>query len=546
MMLILIFVSFRWRSEALSDAKTGLQVGKTETHSSSWSSSTSCASENSTFSARHILFFSDNPHPLCRKIVAHLEQRLKTSPFIGRLELTDKPFISTNAGAAPDLFLSVNLTELKNNGIVSSTMKTDVTASLGNAPRQSSSHTVDDSTAPLVSFAWNSAMDSETTFTGVRTDRYAEAARSIGDDLAKSIIKQIEELAGKYPKTPDLPADFYGPYQPVADFDCVKEQQARRIASYCGLFTQNETFWRFQTSTNPVPQLQNLIRQLESGGWKFRDVQLTNTQDQRAVGQQSDATLEIFRQRNERASFSIANNGPDHFEFIVHYRKPFTRAEREAALEKLFTQNASAETLLPFLNSFSSDQRQRFFTLVERSPITSPQACLQLAEQYLNQKRTNDAIHLLLRAKALTGTIKDAAAQESRITDLAKKISPKKDLKLVVTPEICRELGFIELTNLTQVIEQTRNFGQPLVFFGSGPRGVRIMALTVSAPRKNSYPWLRVEAEDGMKSTSSSSFTPDSKHGWRYSTTMDGKQMTITAVPLPAQSKVKMTVAAGD
>ena len=119
--------------------------------------------------------------------------------------------------------------------------------------------------------------------------------------------------------------------------------------------------------------------------------------------------------------------------------------------------------------------------------------------------------------------IKDASALNSSIEDLAKKISPKKELKLEITPEICRELGFLELTNLTQTIEQSRDFGQPLVFFGPGNRGVKIYALTISAPQKGAYPWMFVQAEEGMRSASSSSFTPNNKGEWRHSSRLTSK-----------------------
>jgi hypothetical protein len=256
----LVMYFFGSSRKAGGDSRAALKIGRTETRSSMSSTSASSASDNATFSARRLLLYSDNPHPLCRKIVALLEQRLKDSPFIEHLESTDQPYINTNGGPAPDLFLTVNLAELKQSGLVSSTMKSLVTASMGNTPWQSSYYTSDATTAPLVSFEWNASIDSEITFTGVRTDRYADAARSIADDLAKNILKQIGEFAGKYPALPELPREFYGPYQPVANFDCLKEFQARRAGSFSGLFTHNETFWSFPLATNPAPQLARIVR----------------------------------------------------------------------------------------------------------------------------------------------------------------------------------------------------------------------------------------------------------------------------------------------
>ena len=179
---------------------------------------------------------------------------------------------------------------------------------------------------------------------------------------------------------------------------------------------------------------------------------------------------------------------------------------------------------------------------MEKSPITSPQACLQLAQHYLNQKRTNDSVHLLLRAKALAATLKDATSLDSSIKAMVKKISPRKELKLEITPDLCRELGFLELTNLTQTIGQTRDFGQPLVFFGPGNRGVKIYALTISAPQKGTYPWMFLQAEEGMRSTSSSSFTPNNKGEWQHAISIGSQTLKITAIPAPEKQQVKFTV----
>jgi len=531
--------------KAGNDSPAMLNIGKSETRSNMGSGTTTTASENATFSAHRVLLYSDNPHPLCRKIVAHLQQRLKESPFIEQLEVTDQPYVNTNSGRAPDLFLTVNLEELRQSGIVSSTMESLVTATLGNAPWQSSYYTSDATTAPLVSFEWNANMESTTTFTGIRTDRYADAARTIANDLAKSILKQIEDLAGKYPATPVLPAEFYGPYEPVADFDWLKDFHARRSASYAGLLTHNETFWTFPMPTNPVPRLEGIVQQLTNAGWKISGNEMTNSWNHRLAASNGDARLEIFRLRHERMGLSFNDQPPGHLDFVAHYLKPLAKGEREAALEKLLATTSSVETLLPFVNAFSKEQRSKFFELAEHSPNTSPQASLQLAQYYLNQKRTNDAVHLLLRTKALAATLKDATAINSSIEAIVKKISPKKELKLELTPDLCRELGFLELTNLPQTIEQTRGFGQPLVFFGPGKSEVKISALMVSAPQKREYPCVFTEAQEGSRSSSWSSFTPNSKGEWEHSISVEGRSYRIVVVPLPAEQKVKFTVRAG-
>ena len=541
-LLCVITIGF-WPKSGDGQPGVTFNIGKTETHSSLSSASTSSASDHSTFSARRVLLVADQPHALSRRVATLLAQKLKDCPQIEQLELTNSRAMPAGC-AAPDLFLRLDLVELRTTGVlaVSGSLKATVTAALGSTPWQSSSYYSEDSTPPLVNFIWNATLETDTTFSGLRSDRYAAAAESIAEELGKSIRKQLEEFSVKYPPLPEVPAEFYGPYQPVADFDFLKDLKAARACSYHGLLTHNQTFWQFHTATNPVPELQSILRQLEAAGWKFSSANLTNTGDYHLRGRQGDDELEIFRHRPDRAFFSSPEKPETSMEFIVHYRQPFSRAEREAVLEKLFTESCPIETLLPFQNSFSRAQRDKFFALVEKSPAASPQACVQLADIYLDRKQTNAAVNMLLRAKALTATVKDAASLQSSIEAAANKISLGKTLPLEVTPEICRELGFLEITNLTQTIEQERTLGQALVFFGPGNRGVKIFALTVSPPQKKTYPWCMTQVEDGSRSSSWSSFIPTARGDWQHAFTYDRQTVNIVAVPLPDQKRVRFTI----
>jgi hypothetical protein len=506
-------------------------VGKTETHNISFAGSTSSSSENSTFSARRVVLIQTQSHPLTIQIGALLAERLKNCPEIDQVEIIEPSALLT-PGPAPDLFLRLDLIHLKEEGLLSRSTKSTVTAFLGTAPWQSSHFTQAPTTPPLVQFAWNATFESDSTFRGIRTDRYAELARGIADDCAKGISNQIATLSAKFPPLPDLPSEFFGPYEPVEDFDFLKEVKAVRTCSYHGLMTHNQTFWIFHTPTNPVPQLERILSQLQATQWKVGNASVTNTEDYYISAERDHAELEIFRVRPHGIALASSGTPPTSVEFVVHYRKLFIRQKLEAALEKLFVERRSLETLLPFQNSFSGDQRERFFALVENSPATSPQACLQIAESYLHRKETNAALNLLSRANALMVTARDPSEMHSRVETLAKKISPKEKLNLKVTPEICRELGFIELTNGLESVEQERDLGQPLLMFGVDERGVRTLALTVEPPRKGVYPWIMVQAGEGVRSTTSSSFDLAHRTNWEHTFTFDQLTLKATAVPV--------------
>ena len=506
--LVLRFVS---ENTAGSEGIPKLQVGKTETRSSMTSGQSTSAPEYATFNSGRVLMLSDNPHPFCRKIVDRLEQQLKESPHIRAVERLNEPFTITQRDGAPNLFLRVDLVSAKGSGVLTSTFKSVVSATLGNTPWFDTIHMRGDGSAPVVSIEWNATVDSESTFLGLTTDRYEEAAHDIAQSLAKSMTKKLAELSEEHPTLPSLPVEFFGPYEPVADFDWLSTVSASRSATYCGLFTHNETYWRFQTSTNPGPVLEQIAQSLNRAGWEVEARDLNSTLAPRLEARQGEARVNIFPKFRTHTLLDEDSSDPRRFEFIVCHHKPLSRTERAQALELLLNRTPwDSETLLPFVHSFAPDQRQRFYDRLTQIGSSSPKGCVQLADLFLDQGRTNDAQHQLLKAHALSATRPDSASLQKQIMELADKIEPLLWGKFEYTPEICRELGFIEIEKVTQPLEFTRLFGQPLAFFKrfSNPvepphTAIRIVALTVNAPAKGFHGYTLRRSEPGKRSCDS-------------------------------------------
>ena len=506
--LVLRFVSENTRG---SEGIPKLQVGKTETRSSMTSGHSSKVPEYATFNSGRLLLLSDNPHPFCRKIVDRLEQRLKESPHIRAVERLNEPVTITQRDGAPDLFLRVDLVSAKGSGVLPSTFKSVVTATLGNTPWFDTLHMRDGSSAPVVSIEWNATVDSESAFLGLTTDRYEEAAHDIAHSLAKSMTEKLAELSEEHPPLPSLPVEFFGPYEPVADFDWLSTVSARRSTSYCGLFTHNETYWRFQTSTNPGPTLKQIAQSLQGAGWEVQPRDPNSALAQRLEARQGDAWVTIFPKFRTHTLLDDDSSDPQPLEFIVCHHKPLSRTERAPALELLLNRTPwDSEALLPFVHSFEVEQRLRFFERLAQTGSSSPKGCVQLADLFLDQGRTNDARHQLLKAHALSATRPDSETLKRHIEDLADKIQPQSRLELEYTPEICRELGFVEIEKVTQPMEFTRTFGEPLVFFVrfSNPvepphTAIRIVALTVNAPAKGFHGYTLRRSEPGVRSCDS-------------------------------------------
>ena len=514
------------------------------------SGASSKAPEYATFNSGRVLLLSDNLHPFCRKIVDRLEQQLKESPHIRAVERLNEPFTITQRDGAPNLFLRVDLVSAKGSGVLPSTFKSMVTATLGNALWFDTLHMRGDGSAPVVSIEWNATVDSESTFLGLTTDRYEEAAHDIAQSLAKSMTENLAKLSEEHPPLPSLPVEFFGPYEPVADFDWLSTVSARRSASYCGLFTHNETYWQFQTSTNPGPVLEQIAQSLNRAGWEVEPRDLNSTLAPRLEARQGEARVNIFRKFRTHTLLDEDSSDPRRFEFIVCHHKPLSRTERAQALELLLNRTpCDSETLLPFVHSFDRDQRQRFYDRLTQIGSSSPRGCVQLADLFLDQGRTNDARHQLLKAHALSATRPDSETLKRHIEDLAGKIQPQSPLDLEYTPEICRELGFVELEKVTQPLEFTRPFGEPLAFFKrfSNPvepphTAIRIVALTVNAPAKGFHGYTLRRSEPGVRGCDSGDCFRKVGEVFTRTISTGDQAVTVQAELLSDAKGVKFTV----
>jgi hypothetical protein len=198
--------------------------------------------------------------------------------------------------------------------------------------------------------------------------------------------------------------------------------------------------------------------------------------------------------------------------------------------------------LLPFVHSFAPDQRQRFYDRLTQIGSSSPKGCVQLADLFLDQGRTNDAKHQLLKAHALSATLPDSASLQTQIMTLAGKIEPNSWQEIEYTPEICRELGFVEIEKVTQPLEFTRLFGEPLVFFGRFSNTLRVTALTVRELMKDHYPVEHRSAEKGMRGFATEAFSGQ-KTGFSEHTLGDGgRAVIVRSEALPDSAGAKFTV----
>lgn len=523
------------------------------------SSSSVSSGDPARFTCRRVLLINRDPHPLMHRVGGILGQWLETSPLIERVEHLNAPAQTRGnhpalpVGArAPDLFLRLEVDELHETGWFSRSTKAVLTASLGNAPWQSSHSIIDETTPPLIGFDWSAVLDHQSTLKGFEKVKYRGVADSIAGEFAKSITNQLAKLHTEHGALPELPAHLYGPYHPAPQLSFLDDVQARLELSYYGLLTHNETFWRFQAS-DPVPQLDKIVQQLRAEGWHLHSAQVTNTGALFVRATQAEARLEIFKPREARLHPGPNALQPETVEVVLHYREAFSRAQRRAALDRLLSERAPVDTLLLFERSFSTSQRKRFHALLAEKPASSPAAYLSLARMHLEQKDTNQAIEVLTRAKALAVTLQNPSALEAQIGNVARQISPKADLPLPVTAETLRELGFLEITAAAASLVVEKAVDEPLLLFclpdDGQPRTLCLRLRPVPGQgegQKAAYEWTSLNTHPHGRSSTSSRFEMG-KAGWTHDFSLDGYQVELRMKPaaedhhLTCELRVKRT-----
>lgn len=526
-----------------SGPKASVQLGSTHTSSQMSSSTTSTSIGGATFTPkRALLVYDDAKDPLLKRVALKMAEQLTNGSCFEEIKIAGKTPWIPDGERAPDVFIRLALPTMDSKGLLTRTTTSTIEASFSTVPWFSTVYSSDYTTAPVVAFTWRGHLTLESAFRGIRTDAYGDLVKTISQDFSKAISNEVHTLSGKFPPMPELPSCFYGPYRAIENPPVLTTLGAERVCSYPGLFTHNQTFWRFTSNSNASDQILHLIREFEKTGWRCNDTSLTNTASEYARLGKDASRLEIFRVLSSGNPFDEALRTTS--EFVVHYREPFSFEEVTNAIEQLFTAAPSAETLISFRQNFSGPQQERYYEHVKTAPGASSKACADLARHFLSLKDTNSAVRMLLRAKALSAAAEDPTAVLSSIESIAKEISPREPLKLDLTGDLCREAGFLELTNGFTSIEAELPIGKPLLLFGATSEGLERIAIMVQPGQKGKHPWHLTQMREGSRSRSSGTWNAGVPLRLNFS--LEHNMMSIGTEMAPGTNRVRFVVKPGN
>jgi len=165
------------------------------------------------------------------------------------------------------------------------------------------------------------------------------------------------------------------------------------------------------------------------------------------------------------------------------------------------------KTILIFEKCFSTPQQlERLQSIIEHSPVSTLDGCLMLARYWADRGEMEKGRALLLHARAMQRTEKGHNVRAEEIKNLAQKLGDESLAEVPVTEEIFREMGFINIEQLTEQMEIERSIDEPVLFYQRLDEGeLKTFALRVirSQEPSSTAPYQLLPVESRKRSSSS-------------------------------------------
>lgn len=415
------------------------------------SSSSVTSSDLAMVPTRSALLIPSGDDSLTRKIVQELALYLRAEELFEEVEVATFPSIIRVGGRSPDAFIKIARKKAEGermNGNVHESYE----VTLANVPWTSISGYSDDNSPPLISHSSTIRLDGMGTLAGWNFNKHELIAKEISSKVGEELKSRLATLRKEYAEMAKFPDIFYGPYLENAGGLALPGFEIHTLQSYCGFFSHNSTYWLIENASREK-LFEALRTQLKDEGWAVEG----ERENLRATRKNESWT--IFSKEKDEHSAEVCD-------MIACYENKFTKEEQSAAIDALFEANAPTDLLFAFDRNMSQQQREELIRRMELSPGGSPKVYLRLAQVYQRQSRKEEALRMVAAASAFDATLEnsDSGSEISRISrELTGKATDP-----VLSPDILRELGFIEVSPLGEWGVQ-RKIGEAGYFFFSLP-----------------------------------------------------------------------------
>lgn len=514
-----------------------LQAGAIRSSNSFCSCSTSSRPGNARFADRRLMILNRSGHLLMACVGKDLLDRLKAVNFLEQVDYLPYGFKPEPGGLAPDVCVTLNLTELKSTGIVQEDVEARIAVSMSNgAPGCRNSYT-DNLTAPVITFDWSGQLEHKSTTTGVASSaaRYKLVAADVGKQIFDAVSKELKERRQKEGALSDFPGDFWPPYRRPPELPLDGLGSADVQFTWHGFMNHDETLWQLHSNRAAVEAFGELQRRMQKLGWTGE--MHTNDADTqhpflRMTKEAAVLTAYIQEQMGTPAASDSRTTEPP---LMLHYIDRMSENEVRTAVDHAMAAGVALDSLIAFENLCSEKQCAEIIQRFGAHPARTPQGSLALANLYHRRHQDDKARDELRRTLALTNTVYEHGDLDGGIRELAKNLKDEKLPDRPIELKVYLQLGFLELTPNAKIPPQDVLAGEPLHFFFKAKDGkIRTVSLCVLKDSATSFQVQVVRSMEHGRSTSSG--------GTRAALWLEnGSTVSFTVGQPDAQSRYRVT-----
>jgi len=491
--------------------KFGAQLGTISARNSIQTLSSTSAGSGERVNTRNILLICQSPHRLLDRAMREFQKSLAQLPYVSKVTYYPYGTKPQPGEHLPDVFITINMPEVNEKTFLRGRyFKAIIKWTAGSSIFAGTTHSVNNHTPPVVKFDIESQLEHESIMFGIESSRtkYKLAADGICHEMIKSIGKQFENLLAKYGRMPKQPEILDGTYHEPPEFSFLKGDKTEQLISGNGLLKNNHTIWRFAEKRETNTALAAYRDELKTLGWGQEELGKESLRMQK-----ENENIFIFRQRlrdSKAGTFfwSESEKTASEISLVADYESYLTSDQMQKAMDALLDCDVEIKTILIFEKCFSTPQQlERLQSIIEHSPVSTLDGCLMLARYWADRGEMEKGRDLLLHARAMQRTEKGHNLRAEEIKNLAKKLGDESLAEVPVTEEIFREMGFINIEQLTESMEIERSINEPVLFYQSLDDGeLKTFALRVIRSQEPSYsmPYqlLTVESQKGSSSSS--------------------------------------------
>jgi hypothetical protein len=447
------------------------------------------------FAERSMMILNRSDHLLMQRVGDGLIEYLQDQSQLDRVDYFPAGYGPSVGDKAPDLFVMLDLAEIKESGIVGRDLEATVTLTLGSALTKSNHSVLNSYSPPTLELSARFTLEHASSLMGVESSaaRYRLQGNDIAKEVGEAIVEKVKSLLKEQKALPTLPESFYPVWSPTPEFAFLADRKATLLTSLHGLCYHNETLWVIPDVRDAAVLLEQVHSELTSLNWQGRPGKFENgTVNMRMTSGASG--LEVFHVAHQHGKNMLPKSVTDTniaddsgIPVYVRFRHSMTQEERHTAFGQMLAAATPNFKQLASLGPMGShEQRQQLVSMIQDSPPQSTEAWMMLAEHYSAKEQIPKLQQALKAVYALSWCQNQPGKLDGRIRELSKK--HKLDVKSVRDVDFVQlqALGLPSVTTESADWEQTIREGESATTFVRDGDNWQVVSVTLHKVQQHS------------------------------------------------------------